>query len=589
MIQPHTSSSSSSSSYKLAFEEFLEALLHCAVLLHAAAADGARHDYARLVDGADGGRGAEDHSQTAASAAADAADARERHWHWRQQRRRRRYKERQQRSGNGSSNSDDNGNGNGKENTGGRLTNDAAAKGRGAFDDGIRDAVSDSDDGSVWSLDSYTAGATFSGSGAGGSATSSVPPLGLIKPQQHQPQPEQEQEEEQHPHMDHFEGLGIAPGGAGSRRGEMRGSLASRQFEALLDRMAAMVPSTVPRIINHGHDRVHWAGAHSIDGSHSGCGDGSTSFGSSSSGLSSYGPCGGSRALPSDVRMPWIKQRKTQSLVILDTVRLLTLPLFLFRRTTNRNNHDNNNHQGRRLIKGTKRLLELTQQLRRERTERAAAEEAAEYERRAQRQAAEMAALAAERTPVLALAAERLNRRHIQLQLSQQREMRPVPSFYFSSSSSLSTSSATAAAVAPSSVNRLGPVNLGHPAWVGGFRSTLSLPRQSPRKGRAVQAMIVPAPSAPMPFDFKDATDNAGALSAAASSSSSSSSSSSVVATTSPPLAHVTNVPHLHWHECAEMGSTYFDSAGFGVPFRDEPVCRLGASPGREHTRREAF
>ena len=29
-------------------------------------------------------------------------------------------------------------------------------------------------------------------------------------------------------------------------------------------------------------------------------------------------------------------------------------------------------------------------------------------------------------------------------------------------------------------------------------------------------------------------------------------------------------MPHLHWHECAEMGSTYFDTDGFGVPFPEQ-------------------
>lgn len=30
------------------------------------------------------------------------------------------------------------------------------------------------------------------------------------------------------------------------------------------------------------------------------------------------------------------------------------------------------------------------------------------------------------------------------------------------------------------------------------------------------------------------------------------------------------DVPHLHWHECAEMGSTYFDDTDFGVPFPEQ-------------------
>ena len=30
------------------------------------------------------------------------------------------------------------------------------------------------------------------------------------------------------------------------------------------------------------------------------------------------------------------------------------------------------------------------------------------------------------------------------------------------------------------------------------------------------------------------------------------------------------DIPHLHWHECAEMSATYFDSTKFGLPFSQQ-------------------
>ena len=77
--------------------------------------------------------------------------------------------------------------------------------------------------------------------------------------------------------MEHFEGLIPGwEGTGGSVAGEQRISLASRQFEALLERMAAVVPDTVPRLVNHGHERVHWVEKNGY-------------------------PCGGNRKVPSDV------------------------------------------------------------------------------------------------------------------------------------------------------------------------------------------------------------------------------------------------------------------------------------------------
>ena len=132
-----------------------------------------------------------------------------------------------------------------------------------------------SEEGSVWSLDSYSAGQQQDEELAPSDKKLSWASQADLQAEQ---QPTVGNGgRNTHPHFEHFEGLIPGRGGTGgSVAGEQRVSLASRQFEALLERMAAMVPDTVPRLVNHGHERVHWVEKNGY-------------------------PCGCNRKVPSDV------------------------------------------------------------------------------------------------------------------------------------------------------------------------------------------------------------------------------------------------------------------------------------------------
>ena len=215
--------------------------------------------------------------------------------------------------------------------------------------------------------------------------------------------------------------------------------------------------------------------------------------------------------------------------------------------------------------------------------ERAASEEAVEYERRAEQQALQTEKLQVERTPVLALAAEKL-RRH-----------------FFSKASA--TSAASLLSKAPystpqpgpiahsvsrpavykvqSSLNKLGPVSLGHPIWVGGFRPALSLPRQSPRPFKANSTVTPPAAAKEKSIPLLS-----GSSGPPVGQSTSRRRFSNTALTTTASLSasvqhgdrtkrsHVTNVPHLQL-VCGSPSSPFRSTASALGPSRGRPIHAL--------------
>ena len=49
------------------------------------------------------------------------------------------------------------------------------------------------------------------------------------------------------------------------------------------------------------------------------------------------------------------------------------------------------------------------------------------------------------------------------------------------------------------------------------------------------------------------------------------------------------DVPHLHYHECAEVASTYFDTTNFGVPFEQQDNQRSNFTNNQAVVRRAYY